>query len=148
MLSLNMYLQTSYFFPTKYQYLYLIQLKVSVFQTGLIITTNNLHKTHPFCFPGLLNSTTTYSVIYVRNLGTILSSFSPIHSSFSLTPQIKSKCSSTYFLIHSYSALSLHPHSHHLRSLYCLYLKSHYSSPTSPFAARVTCTLPPSSLQH
>lgn len=36
------------------------------------------------------------------------------------------------------SALSLHPHSHHPRKLYCLYLKSHSDSSTSPFAARVT----------
>lgn len=49
-----------------------------------------------FWFPGSFNNATTYSVTCVGNLGTILLSFSLIQSSFSLTLQIKSKCSSTY----------------------------------------------------
>lgn len=114
MLSLNVYLQTNYFFPTKYQYHYLTNSTWSSSKS----TCSKLDSLSPpitsnkacfFWFPGWFNNATTYSITCVGNLGTILSSFSLIQSSFSLISQIKSKCSSTYSLMLLYlPCLSIH----------------------------------------
>lgn len=117
MLSLNVYLQTNYFFPTKYQYHYLTNStwssstcsKSTCSKLNSLSLPRTSNKACLFWFPGSFNNATTYSITCVGNLGTILSSFSFIQSSFSLTPQIKSKCSRTYSLMLLYlPCLSIH----------------------------------------